>query len=454
MNQVRFSFNSLIEKAEERDGKHYIVAVASDTTEDQHGERVTATAIERMCGQLESEKIPLLESHKSTFELGYASRGMTEKSLDKYNFVVEFELDMDYVECQKLYKSVCDGKANKQLSIGGFLDVDEKDCVIYENREDGSLRRALNKIRLDHIALTRRNQAANGNTGFRYAMLKALDTADAIINSRLDSSVGLESLVDLTDKFFINVREGKFSDLPKARLSDIAKQYISNYTELGITPPLGLNDIVKSKFSEWTKEDGAAWENEKSALLNIKEKEMAKEDAPKTDDSVLDVAKAANDFALIAKSELTDEQKASVKNTLGELCGLYGVGLKATDASSEDASDTRKLFTEGLEQTIAATKGLDAKIDSVNTELKTTVETLKSTIHDSVKELAVKLSEDIIKSLKDQISALETRISNIEKLETGSTSTEKSEDVDDSDPNAVFKGMFDAPRKFASQVMK
>lgn len=176
--QIRFQFDAPICKAEERDGKYYVIAIASDDTEDQHGERVTEKALEYMARQATEKRIPLLENHKSTFELGYTSNGTIEKDSGVSRFLVEFELDDDFVESKKLFKAVTSGNANKQLSIGGFLDMTDKEASFYEKREDGTRRRALNKIELDHIALTRVSHAANKNTGFRHALVKALEQAD------------------------------------------------------------------------------------------------------------------------------------------------------------------------------------------------------------------------------------------------------------------------------------
>lgn len=197
----RFEFNATFEKSFEKEGKFYVRAVASDSLEDLHGERVTENAIKMMANQVSTEEVALLPTHKDTFDIGHSVSGEVEIDGDVHRLVVEFELDEDYVQAKKLFKEVSSGKPKKQLSIGGFIPLDQPEAVLKERRSDGSIRRALNKVVLDHVALTRKSKAANSGTHFRSALIKALDAVEeATVEDVTDNNVKIINLDTSTPK--------------------------------------------------------------------------------------------------------------------------------------------------------------------------------------------------------------------------------------------------------------
>jgi hypothetical protein len=180
---VRFEFDADCEKAwqDEKTGKMYVRAVASDDGLDLQRDRMSTAALTKMA-TASKKGVPFLENHRSTFEFGKTVDGEIVTSVGKdgkkiNKFFATIELDGEFPQARKLFKEVASGECKRQLSIGGKLNLKNRDSVAVEMTPSG-LARTINDLDLDHIAATREKQAANPRTGYVEAISKALDDAE------------------------------------------------------------------------------------------------------------------------------------------------------------------------------------------------------------------------------------------------------------------------------------
>lgn len=186
-----FEFGIQINKAwvNKETGKHFVKGIASDTGVDHHKERFSDKALEGMVSCIKNSNpadVILLPTHWDTFEIGKAVNATivpSENGDEIKALEVEIELDMEYPQAKSLYKEVESGKAQKQMSVGGFLNPENDKPYFWEEKsydqEDGNVLYdyilVLDDLVLDHIAVTRKDKAANARTGFSEAIAKSLD---------------------------------------------------------------------------------------------------------------------------------------------------------------------------------------------------------------------------------------------------------------------------------------
>jgi hypothetical protein len=186
----RFDFGINITKAwqDPDSGRHFIKGIASDTGVDHHGERFSEKALDGMVSCIQKSypaDVILLPTHWDTFEIGKAVTANVVTSpthADLKALDVTIELDMEYPQAKALYKEIESGKAQKQMSVGGYLNPESDEAYFWEEKtyetEDGNVLNdyllVLNDLVLDHIAVTRKDHAANPRTGFSEAIAKSL----------------------------------------------------------------------------------------------------------------------------------------------------------------------------------------------------------------------------------------------------------------------------------------
>ncbi|MDF2615357.1 MAG: hypothetical protein K0Q47_12 [Sedimentibacter sp.] len=194
--------------------KHYVNAVASDTEEDYHGERLSLNALNGLVKCINNKEpyaVTLLPSHWDAFEIGVCESSKVIDSQDVSGakaLSVDIELDLDYPEARSLYNDVKKGKSKKQLSIGGYLNPDNENAYYWEPKmkydDNGNLVQdwvlVLDDVILEHIAVTRANKAANNRSGFVGTIAKSLGLEkpkDFIIKEQ-----GFNVLNDTKNKFW------------------------------------------------------------------------------------------------------------------------------------------------------------------------------------------------------------------------------------------------------------
>ncbi len=161
----------------DRGGKLCVVGVASDDLPDAQRERVTSGCLEKWAGQCR-EGLPLLDSHSGTFPFGVSYDGVVKKGGEgQSELEVHFELDPEYPQARTLFAELQKGSCDKQMSIGGDLNLENPDCVKFAVQDDGTILRELEDVDLEHITTTRSSRAANERSGFSAAIVKSLDAS-------------------------------------------------------------------------------------------------------------------------------------------------------------------------------------------------------------------------------------------------------------------------------------
>jgi len=178
---ISFAFDAVCQKAWQDDkGKMFVRACASDDKLDLQRDRMSTSALNKMA-EAAKKGVPFLETHRSVFEFGRTVGGevaeVEEDGKKVQKFFVDVELDGDFPQARKLFKEVAAKDCKRQLSIGGKLNLKNREAVHVEMTPTG-LARTINDLDLDHVASTREKQAANPRTSFTEAITKALDEAE------------------------------------------------------------------------------------------------------------------------------------------------------------------------------------------------------------------------------------------------------------------------------------
>lgn len=178
--EARWNFDAVITKAfKDENGKMHVKAIASDNLEDKHGDRMSTGAIISMAKQANKNATPILPSHHDAFSIGKVFEAKAIHKKTRVQFFLDAILDEDMPQSEKLFNSVKKGNRDFQLSIGGFINLDNEKAIEFEEGKDGHIVRVINDLKLDHIAVTRKDMAANPRTGFRGALVKSLQDSIA-----------------------------------------------------------------------------------------------------------------------------------------------------------------------------------------------------------------------------------------------------------------------------------
>lgn len=171
-----FDFDVTLEKAyTDGEGVMHVIGIASDDEVDRTGDKMADAALQSMADQCKKNKIPLLDSHHSTFGIGHTHDAAIVKKVGRRELSVDFALDKRYPQATDLYKEVENGKSAKQLSIGGNINRADDEAVCYEvDLKTKQYCRVIKKITLDHIATTRPKRAAVPGTRFIQAIVKSI----------------------------------------------------------------------------------------------------------------------------------------------------------------------------------------------------------------------------------------------------------------------------------------
>jgi hypothetical protein len=340
----------------------------------------------------------LLPTHWDTFEIGKAVeanviQSPTHEELKALD--VTIELDMEYPQAKSLYKEVESGNAQKQLSVGGYLNPDAEQPYFWEEKEyqteDGNVLYdyilVLNDLVLDHIAVTRKDHAANPRTGFSEAIAKSLglekpDMPQHKINKEAnpmsEAEKQAESLVGLIGKAVKDFFKSTSADQVKIQAAqDAVAKAKEALAELGQDVPAELQEQLKSFVKSEETQAPAAQVAEKTGDENP-ETTPAPEVTEKTGDEA---------------PETTPAPEAQ----------------KSTETAPEAAVDAEALKSSILED---VTKSLN--------------ENQKETFQ----EIAKSLGDVIAQTIKSQVEPLQQKIEELENFSGKSKSLNGQEDVD------------------------
>jgi hypothetical protein len=244
LDNVKFEFGAHYEKAwqDEKTGKMFIRAVASDDRLDLQRDRMSGDALQKMADAAK-KGVPFLETHRSVFGFGKTTNGKVVDMTDEEGkpvrkFFVEVELNGDYPQARDLFREIAGGGCSKQLSIGGKLNLKNRDAVTVEMTPSG-LSRTINDLELDHIASTRHKQAANPRTSFVEAIAKALDDAQ---------ESGWQPMITEKESLAVTEATGQNASLVMDNANDIqtGAQLLANLGRLAKSGQLGGQKMNKA----------------------------------------------------------------------------------------------------------------------------------------------------------------------------------------------------------------
>ena len=206
---VPFATSSSLTKAFEENGSKYLCVVASDTGPDLHkgvdkasgqnwvAERVTPRFLQKMVETAGAGEVELNSGHPSAMPLAWSVGVATEKQLAEWGigdngydvFAPIFKIEEASADGQQLWSMAKDGKRERQFSIGGNIT----EAFVKWDQTAGGMCKFIDDGAINHVAVTRPNEAAMPRTGFAHAMAKALTDAglnwEDLRNTRADWSV-------------------------------------------------------------------------------------------------------------------------------------------------------------------------------------------------------------------------------------------------------------------------
>lgn len=214
----------------------YISALISDSRVDHHNDRMMKSALESMLESIKSKEIKvrgLIDNHRSTFPFGDIEDGIISKAEDgEYELFTEFKLNPAFPQSHILFEDVSKGNNNYQLSIGGDLDLSEKDVISFSKDEKtGKIIRNIHKVLLEHVATTPLKHAANERTKFTSAIMKEIGIEDfTIVELKENQKIDLEKakLHKMVYKTMPDVYDGHFHIIDPASIDDTGSGYTNS----------------------------------------------------------------------------------------------------------------------------------------------------------------------------------------------------------------------------------
>lgn len=361
----RFDFGIKVTKAwvNKETGKHYVKAIASDTGVDHHGERFSEKALDGMVNCIvkgEPAPVILLPTHWDTFEIGKAVDAKVIQSpthAELKALEVDIELDMEYPQAKALYKEVESGNAQKQLSVGGYLNPDSDEPYYWEEKEyemeDGNkfydYILVLNDIVLDHIAVTRKDHAANPRTGFSEAIAKSLGlekpekpqrSIKKEVKQMSKAEKQAESLINLIGKSIKDFFKSSNVDQEEVQAAqDAIEKAKKALEELGENVPAELQEQLKSLVkSEETKESEVKSTEEEPAkegevpVDKYPEKEVVEDTEKSTDktpETTVDIEALKSSIVEDVTKSLNESQQETFKEIAKSLGDVIAQTIKS-----------------------------------------------------------------------------------------------------------------------------
>ena len=211
---IPFEFACEIAKVEEKEGKFYLVGVASDNRIDKDNEIISENAIKEMAEEIKKGNVVLLPSHKADWddEMG---KVVDAKITPQNELQVICELDAENDKAQKLIKAVKSGK-KLGLSIGGTVKK------AYQKFIDGinKVVKVIDGIVLKHIAVTGR--PANPRTWVD-VIAKSIDEEVAKMVTKSDGAMSPQEAMDALKEAVAKEDEAKIAEA-RAKLKEALKK--------------------------------------------------------------------------------------------------------------------------------------------------------------------------------------------------------------------------------------
>ena len=342
MLRKQFSFDVNLQQAyKSPEGKMHVVGIASDDMEDRTGDRMSSKAISSMVQQAKKSRLPLLDNHKSTFGFGHtfdaSAKKVTKNGKTVTQLAVDFELDERYPQAHDLFDEVNSGRAEKQLSIGGFLPTDNPKAVAFENNGSKVVRR-IDEILLEHIATTRPGMAAVPRTKFVGAIIKDIFGTDEDLPEAWQQNVG--------EQIERQVEEGATEGVASTPAGPVDFQLLQKQSAEGTKTIVVMLDTSKITGQTETKE---------VAKVDELEVESVSEAAKETNESAEAVTtEKEKSMADTKTAPVTEPESGEDSAAIRGLSVLTQIG-KAFDANKKtDASEKSGTKDEVVVQTEVA----------------------------------------------------------------------------------------------------
>ncbi len=426
----KFEFNLSLNKAYKDDeGKMHVIGVASDTSVDQQGDRMSERALRAMVRQARDNKLPLLETHRSTFAFGKTSDANLVDNGTTKQFVVDFELFEDFPQAKSLFREVLKGEKDKQLSIGGRLNLNNPKAIRFEDTKAGTVR-IIEDLELDHIATTRRNHAANENTEFLSAIIKALDDND-------EKNILVKGDKDMAEKK--NATEEKDQELGLSFLGDLGAM---------LRRIVGVPEKKEDKKKKEEEENAEEVSTEEVAAKQLKELKEEIETFKKAGNKMSAKRLDALREAVTLLSSILDDVSAEPKKEKEEEKAEKKTEEKTekkVEEKKEEKKDDETSLDKRLEKVVAKLEEdtmlkADEIISEIDKDLKAQDEKIDA-VH-KASEAVKKEYTDAIESLKEIIKALTDRLTTVEKVSGSSQSIEDNGVEEKGKNTGVFSGVF------------
>jgi len=430
----RFDFGINVTKAYKgQDGKSYIKGIASDTGVDHHGERFSEDALKGMVSCIKSNSpapVILLPTHYDTFEIGKAvdAKIIPSPTHDELKALdVTIELDMEYPQAKALYKEIDSGNALKQMSVGGYLDPNSEEPYFWEEKTyetpDGKTLNdytlVLNSLVLDHIAVTRKDQAANPRTGFSQAIAKSLglekpenpqlsikhkEVEDKMSKAEKQSETLIEMISKSISSFFKSNTEAEVAiDAAKLKAQEALevvkgiegaehiKEQLESILKVGAAPATGNNKSPEAAAAE--NEDAPNGATQKSA-----------KDPDNDGDDDTDPSKDPD--------AAEDEKKKAKEDPDGD-------GDNDADPAQDPDKDGEKVDPKA-KKSISQNPDEKASVVDIESLKSQIVEDITKSInddqHETFKEISKSLGEVIAQTIKSAVEPLQTKITELENF--------------------------------------
>jgi len=245
------------------DGNAYVTAVASSDSLDSYAEYFSEQAIDDMIMYAKARKaakpteglVEFWETHWETFAIGTIVDGWKETVANRGGeavyFFVKIKLKMDYPAAREIYDDVSKGIADKQLSVGGWIDweadpdgaweLEEETFTNDDGEEVEVLVGRINRFILEHIANTLPGWAANDDTAFLDAMTKSARSKEIQKSIRGESPQKPEGAIERVFRELRELREaissrskesGEEQRMSKARkTAEMLKTYLEDASD-------------------------------------------------------------------------------------------------------------------------------------------------------------------------------------------------------------------------------
>lgn len=415
--------------------RKHIVAIASDNNIDKTEEYFAESALEDMVKYSKQKKeskpsegvVELRETHWSTFAIGWVADAWLVRKEEAITFFVDIILKDEYPAANELFKDIVDGVADKQLSVGGWIDLGSSDDA-YDLEEvtidgESTIIGSIKRFILEHIATTLPGWAANPNTEFLSAVVRST------FSPEFQKKISTPPLSNNSDA---DLKERSFSHLKKNLEDAVADNKIDEQDLNGDTVLVKEEDSEKwikevaNKLGEYLKSIFSDNTEGKEVKMDLLEKAYEAGAAFKESlDGLNEDSKAEVLRSIFNYSEETEEVEVAEDISMGELEDSLETEVEIEDDSSIEKEDDSEPSEEDELEPVE--KEENTSEEGVENSLEE--ETPEDTPEEVIEETPVEKTEDDEDSVEESVD--------VEKEDVVNLTTEKFKEFSD----AIFKGL-------------